>query len=320
MVGQAILRELRLRGTPTAGQIYAPSRSVVNLERQGSLEHYLEASSENHWTPTAVYICAGHVGGVVGNMRNQAEFLTRNAQIALNSLEALKNAPRQWCIDRVFYFSSSCVYPPTAGKPFKPESMGAGRFEETNRGYALAKTVGTDLARNLRNQKLLPAVTLVPCNLYGPGDRYQGDASHVIPGLIQRMTIHNLTEPEKPFMAWGHSEVQREFLYVRDLAAAVVDLLDVEMDTLPDIINIGSGAEMKMGDLVTRVQEVVGYMGEVSWDNDQPTGVWSKLMDSSTIRALTGWKPTTHFHYGIARTYEDFMERYGHSLTVAYHK
>ncbi len=294
MVGRAVMR--RLDGEPCAC-ITAPRRAP-DLRRQADVEEWLAGHM-----PDAVIIAAATAGGIGDNKARPADFLYDNLMIAANIIEASHRCG----IDRLLYLGSSCIYPRDAAQPIREEALLSGPLETTNEAYAIAKIAGMKLCEAYRTQHGRSYIAAMPCNLYGPYDRFDFGRSHVIPALIMKM--HKAKEDHAPTVTlWGTGAPLREFLHVDDLANALVGML-TDYDGASHL-NIGSGEEISIADLAFTVAKVVGYEGTVLFDPAMPDGTPRKLIDSRKIRAL-GWKPAIKLEKGLEDACRWYVENRG---------
>jgi GDP-L-fucose synthase len=249
--------------------------------------------------PEMLIIAAAKVGGIGANNEFPVEFLSINLQIQTNLMDAAFASG----VEKVLFLGSSCVYPKYAAQPISEDSLMTGKLEETNEAYALAKISGIGLINSYRKQHKLSWVSAMPTNLYGPRDNFDLAAAHVIPALIHK--FHRAKQNNLPFvLIWGDGTALREFLHVRDLASALMLLLDTYDDSMP--INVGSGNEVSIAELASLVADVVGYSGEIQFDASKPNGTPRKSLDNSRIFSL-GWHPDIELRNGIAETYEWFV-------------
>ncbi len=249
--------------------------------------------------PDAAIIAAGKVGGIQANNRYPAEFLHHNLAIATHCIEGAYRAG----VKRLLYLGSSCIYPKHAPQPMPEECLLTGPLEPTNEGYAIAKIAGIKLAQDYRKQYGVLYHSAMPTNLYGPGDQYHPENSHVLPALIRRFHLAKLAN-DPTVTAWGTGSPCREFMHVDDLADACALLM--EQSAPPDWINIGCGTDVTIRELVELVASVVGYSGEIVWDTSKPDGTPRKLMDISKLKAL-GWRPRYDLKAGIHHAYACFL-------------
>ena len=291
LVGRAIVSELRKRGVTN---ILTPTSAELDLRHR---EHVFSYLAEN--TPDAVVDAAARVGGILANNSYPAEFLSDNLLIQVNLMDAAAAAN----VNRFVFLGSSCIYPKFAPQPIPESSLLTGDLEPTNSAYAVAKIAGIEHVRSHRRQYGRSWVSAMPTNIYGPGDNFHPENSHVVPALIRR--IHEAKRDSAPEVTiWGSGTPLREFLFSEDLGSAVVFLLE-HYDS-DDIINVGSGQEVSIADLATAVVDVVGYTGKLVFDTTKPDGTPRKLLDNSRIHAL-GWEAQTSLHDGLRATYEWYL-------------
>jgi GDP-L-fucose synthase len=254
----------------------------------------------NDFSPDVLINAAAKVGGINANNTQRVEFLIENLKINLNILES--------CIPnnniKIINLGSSCIYPLDAENPINENKFMTGVLEPTNSPYAMAKITSIELANSISTQYGHNVISLMPTNLYGPNDNFSEFDSHVIPGLITRMHLAKINN-HPDFNIWGTGSPKREFLHVDDLANAIFHLIDTE--TNEKLLNIGSGREVTIKDLAKKIQDVVGYEGEVSFDSKMPDGNPRKLLDSNLISSL-GWKPSIDLEEGLDSTYKWFLK------------
>ena len=292
LAGSAIWRALQAEGfTDLVG---VPS-SELDLRDREAVFDYVTATR-----PGAVVLAAAKVGGIVANDSYPADFLSENLRIQVNVMDAALAAG----VPRLLFLGSSCIYPKFAPQPIQESSLLTGPLEPTNDAYAIAKIAGVLHVQAVRRQHGLRWTSAMPTNLYGPGDNFDREKSHVLPALIRR--FHDAVEAGDDVVTlWGTGTPRREFLHVDDLGRAIVRLLDVHDEPSP--INVGAGEDITIRELAGLVAEVVGYRGRIVQDESRPDGTPRKLLDSSRMRAL-GWQPTVSLADGIARTYAWFVE------------
>jgi len=292
LVGSAIVRAIESEGVHTwVGQ----TRQELDLFDRAAVFQYVQLEK-----PDAVVIAAARVGGIAANSDFPVEFLTENLQIEMSLLDACHAAN----VPRVLFLGSSCIYPRLAPQPIKEEYLLTGELEPTNEAYALSKIAGIKLVQGYRKQYGRDWISAMPTNLYGIGDNFNPETSHVLPAMIRRFheaKIHNLSE----VTLWGTGSPRREFLHVDDLARACLHLLEVYHEALP--INVGCGQDVTIKELGETVAHIIGFNGNMKWDSSMPDGTPQKLLDTSRINAL-GWKPTISLEDGIRNTYEWFTE------------
>lgn len=251
--------------------------------------------------PDVVFLAAAKVGGIAANAAGGWEFLLENLEIQSAVLRAAMESGSQ----RVIFFGSSCIYPKLAPQPIREEYLLTGPLEPTNEPYAIAKIAGLKLVEAAEREYGRRWVSLMPTNLYGPGDNFDLERSHVLPAMIRK--FDDARRIGGPVTLWGSGTVRREFLYVDDLADAAVRMMTSDATGL---YNVGAGDDLTIRELAEVVARVIGYDGEVVWDASRPDGTPRKLLDSSRIRA-TGWAPRVSMEEGIARTYEAFLRGEG---------
>jgi len=293
MVGSAVVRALQNQG---GWDILTRTRAELNLHDQAAVDDFLSTEK-----PDVVLNAAARVGGVYANNTYPAEFIRENLAINLNLVHS------SWTngVRRFLNLGSSCIYPRGAPQPMKEECLLTGTLEPTNEAYAIAKICGLELCRHYRNQYGVLFHSAMPTNLYGPGDNYHPENSHVLPALMRK--FHEAKEAGAPQVTiWGTGKPRREFLHVDDLAAALLHLLKLEDP--PDWVNVGCGEDVSIRELAEMVMSAVGFEGEIVQDTSMPDGIPRKWMDSSCILS-TGWTPSISLHEGIARTYEEFLEQ-----------
>ena len=249
--------------------------------------------------PDAIVIAAAKVGGIKANDTHPVEFLTENIQLQSNLLDAAHAAG----VRKVLFLGSSCIYPKLAPQPIQESSMLTGPLEPTNDAYALAKLAGIRLVDAYRSQYGREWISAMPTNLYGPGDNFDLETSHVLPALIRRFHDAVISGADSVTL-WGTGEALREFLYIDDAAAASLYLLDRYNE--PGPINVGFGKDLSIKELAHLVAGVVGFEGDIRWDPTKPNGTPRKILDSGRIHAL-GWEPTVSLPDGIQRTYDWFL-------------
>ena len=294
MVGSAILRALASSGKEW--QVVTKSRAELDLCNQGAVDDFIRNER-----PEFIVNAAGKVGGIHANNTYPAEFIRENLLINANLIHsAWKHG-----VVRFLNLGSSCIYPRDAEQPLREECLLSGPLEPTNSAYALAKIAGLEMCRHYRAQYGVLFHSAMPTNLYGPGDNYHPDNSHVLPALIRR--FHEAKEKNLAEVCiWGTGKPRRELLHADDLAEGLLHLLEVEDP--PDWVNLGSGEDQTILELAKLVKEVVGYTGEITHDLSKPDGTPIKRMDVSVMASL-GWKAGISIRDGITMTYADFRER-----------
>ncbi len=292
MVGGALVRALQAGGHQ---QVLTAAREELDLVRQSSVEAWFEKHR-----PEVVIVAAAKVGGIHANHTYPADFLYDNLMIASNCVHAAYKVG----VRRLLFLGSSCIYPRLAPQPMPEDSLLTGPLEVTNEAYAVAKIAGLKLCQHYRAQHGVLFHSAMPTNLYGPGDNYHPQNSHVIPALLRR--FHEAKRQQLPqVVVWGTGTPRREFLHVDDLAQGIVHLL--EAPNPPDWVNLGYGDDITIRELAETVKSVVGYEGELAFDATKPDGTPRKLMDVSRMTAL-GWKPRIDIRTGLEEAYADFRK------------
>jgi GDP-L-fucose synthase len=291
LVGSAVVRKLRERGITN---ILQPTSKELDLTHRDQVFSFLATH-----TPDVVVDAAAKVGGIHANATYPAQFLSDNIQIQVNLMDAAAEAD----VNKFVFLGSSCIYPKFAPQPIPESSLMTGDLEPTNSAYAVAKIAGIEQVKAHRSQYNRAWISAMPTNIYGPGDNFHPDNSHVVPALIRR--IHEAKRDGLPTVTiWGSGTPLREFLYSEDLADAIIFL--IEHYDQADHINVGSGQEVSIADLAQTIADVVGYDGELVFDTTKPDGTPRKLLDNSRIENL-GWTPQTSLRDGLATTYEWFL-------------
>lgn len=289
MVGSAIMR--RLAGSGCA--ILTVERRALDLTRQAEVERHMARER-----PDVVILAAARVGGIVANAGDPAGFLYDNLMISANVIRAAHDCG----VERLLYLGSSCIYPRLAPQPIVEEALLTGALEPTNEGYALAKIAGLRLAEYYRRQHGAGFVTVMPTNIYGPGDNYDPTGSHVIPGLIRRIDDAR-REGASQLAIWGTGRPRREFLHCDDVADACIHVL--ERHDGEGHINVGAGVDISIAELATLIAETIGYRGELVYDHAKPDGTPRKLLDCARLSAL-GWRPRIGLREGLAATWRAY--------------
>ena len=296
LVGGAILRELAKRGYT---DVVTRSHSDLDLRDQIKVREFFESER-----PQVVYLAAAKVGGIHANNTQRWDFLRENLKIQTNVLGSSLDTG----VKRVIFFGSSCIYPRLSKQPIKEEYLLTGPLEPTNEPYAIAKIAGLKLVEAANRQHGKKWVSLMPTNLYGPGDNFDLETSHVLPAMIRKFheaRIARENGEDAVVRLWGTGKALREFLYVEDLARAACDIAESENTGL---YNVGHGSEVSIAELAGIIARVVGYDGPIEWDATRADGTPRKLLDSQKIRA-TGWRPEVGLEEGIRLTYEWFRRK-----------
>jgi GDP-L-fucose synthase len=293
LVGSAICRRLKAGGYE---KIVTRTHDELDLTRQEEVERFFEAQR-----PEYVFLSAAKVGGIGANSSHPAQFIYQNLAIAVNVIEAA----RKYGVKKLLNLGSSCIYPKMASQPLREEYLLSGPLEPSNEAYALAKIAAIRLCRHYNEEFGTNYVSAMPTNMYGLGDNYDPESSHVLPAMIRK--FHEAKAARKDVVLWGDGSPLREFLYADDCADALVFLMErCEYRDLGELINVGSGEELSIRELAEKIARVVGYEGGISWNTTKPNGTPRKLLDSSRLREL-GWSPKTGLDEGIAAAYEDFV-------------
>ncbi len=295
LVGSAVVRQLRSSGYTG---IITRTHTELDLTRQGEVEAFFEAER-----PEYVFLCAAKVGGIGANSAYPADFIYMNLAIATNTIESARRSG----VKKLLNLGSSCVYPKLARQPLREEYLLSGPLESTNEAYAIAKIAAIRMCRHYNDQYGTNYISAMPTNMYGIGDNYDAQGSHVLPAMIRK--FHEAKESGRDVVLWGDGSPLREFLYADDCADALVFLMESrDYADIGELINVGSSEELSVRDLAQMVARVVGFKGSLSWDSGKPNGTPRKLMDSSRLLSL-GWRPRTSLEEGIGKAYEDFRAR-----------
>lgn len=292
LVGSAIVRNLQERGFTN---IIGKTHKELDLTRQDEVEKFFEIEK-----PEYVFLAAAKVGGIQANNTTPAEFIYDNLMIETNIINsAYKNK-----VKKLLFLGSSCIYPKFAEQPIKEEYLLTGELEPTNEAYAIAKITGIELCKFYRRQYGCDFISAMPTNLYGINDNFDLETSHVLPALIRKFHEAKMNNEEEVVM-WGTGKPLREFMYVDDLADALVHLMLNYSDEIH--VNMGTGKDLTIGELAEIVKEVVGYKGKIVNDLSKPDGTPRKLLDVSRLES-TGWKYKTELKEGIEKVYEWYLE------------
>lgn len=303
MVGHAIVRILKDQGVDSS-QILTRTHSELDLINQAAVEGFFARER-----PTQVYLAAAKVGGIHANNTFPAEFIYENLMVQANVIHA---AHRNG-VQKLLFLGSSCIYPKLAPQPMAESALLTGPLEPTNEPYAISKIAGIKLCESYNRQYGRDYRSVMPTNLYGPGDNYHHENSHVVPALIRR--FHEAKMQHAPQVAiWGSGTPRREFLYVDDMARASVFVMNLtpaeyqaQVEPQMSLINIGYGSDVTIAELAQAVAKVVGYQGEIVFDASRPDGTPRKLMDSSRLMAM-GWRPRVALETGLGLAYRDMQQ------------
>jgi GDP-L-fucose synthase len=292
MVGSAVWRALASKGY---SNLIGKTSAELNLRNQRAVLDFY-----NKEQPEVVIDAAAKVGGILANNDFPYQFLMENMQIQNNLIDGAHKAG----IEKFIFLGSSCIYPKFAPQPLKEECLLTDSLEPTNEGYALAKITGVKACQAIRNQYNKDYVSLMPTNLYGAFDNFDLQTSHVLPAMLRK--FHEAKENDhSPVTLWGSGKPMREFLFVDDMAAAVVYALE---HNLPEYLyNVGTGKDITIKELAETIQKVTGHQGNIHWDANKPDGTPRKLMDVSKMQAM-GWTYTTELEEGVKKTYDWFLE------------
>lgn len=303
LVGSSIVRRLKKDGFKN---LIFRNHSELDLTNQSAVSNFFHEEK-----PDYVFLCAAKVGGIQANRLALDEFLYINTMIECNVIHsAQESGVKKFC-----FMGSGCIYPRDCPQPIKEEYLLTSPLEITNEGYALAKIIGLKLCEylNTRYPEKTRYISVMPCNLYGPGDNYHPENSHVIPGMIRKFYEAKLNN-KKEVILWGTGKARREFLHIDDVADACLFLMQNwegekgEKEGVPGLswINIGFGEDMTIEEVADEISKIIGFSGKIFYDNIHPDGTPRKLLDSSRIKSL-GWKPKISFVSGIKSTYENFI-------------
>jgi GDP-L-fucose synthase len=300
LVGSALVRSLTKRGYST---ILTRTRQELDLIDAAAVRRFFDDER-----PDAVLLAAAKVGGIRANDTYRWDFIYENLQIQNSVLSAACDVPNI----RVVFLGSSCIYPKMAPQPIKEEYLLTGPLEPTNEPYAIAKIAGVKMVDAAGTQHGQKWISVMPTNLYGPGDNFDLVTSHVLPAMMRKFheaKVARARGEDASVHLWGTGNVYREFLHVDDLADATVQLME---SSETGLINVGAGTDVTLRDLAALIQRTVGYEGPVRWDTSSPDGTPRKLLDSSKMRAL-GWQPRISLEEGIANTYAWYLQNVGNA-------
>ena len=302
MVGSSILRALESEGYKN---VVIKNKNELDLTIQSEVEAFFNLEK-----PEIVFLAAAKVGGIYANNTYPADFIYQNLMIESNVIH------QSWRsgVKRLLFLGSSCVYPKFTEQPIPEHALLSGLLEPTNEPYAIAKIAGIKLCESYNRQYGVDFRSLMPCNLYGSGDNYHSENSHVIPGLIWRFHEAKLTNLDSVII-WGSGLPQREFLYVDDLANASLFIMNLDKElycskifTMQSHINVGFGSDISIYDLTMLIKDIVGFEGKIIFDKTKPDGTQNKLMDSSLIKSF-GWTPKIYLKAGLKLAYSHFLEQ-----------
>jgi GDP-L-fucose synthase len=292
LVGSALVRRLAKEGF---SNLVTRPRSELDLASEAAVQSFFQSEK-----PDVVVFAAAKVGGIKANTDYPVEFLLDNLLIQNNVIRAAHNHGAR----KVLFLASSCIYPREAPQPIPETALLTGPLEPTNEAYAIAKIAGIKLCQAYAREYGTDFVSALPANLYGPNDNFDLESSHVLAGILRR-THQAKVSGARQLILWGTGKPRREFLHVEDAASAIVFLLG-SYDS-PDIINVGSGEDLTIRELAGMICDVVGFKGEIKWDQAKPDGIPRKLLDVSKLKTL-GWRPTIPLREGIEQTYRWYLE------------
>ena len=301
MVGAALVRELQGRGYR---QVITRSHSELDLENQNQVHRFFSTTPVD-----VVYLAAAKVGGILANQNHPVDFLYRNLMIQNNVI----NQAHAVGVERLLFLGSSCIYPRGAAQPMREDALLTGPLEPTNEPYAIAKIAGIKLCESHNRQYGVDYRSVMPANLFGPGDNFHPENSHVLPALLRRFD-DAARAGEKEVVVWGSGTPRREFLYIDDMAEASLFVMDLpktvyEANTQPMLshINVGTGEDISIAELAEAVARITGFSGRIAYDNSRPDGTMRKLMDVSRLAAM-GWKAQTPFDDALQATYRWYLD------------
>lgn len=304
MVGGAIVRTLLAQGVQ-ASQLVTRTHAELDLTNQAAVDVFFASEQ-----PDQVYLAAAKVGGILANNNYPADFIYDNLMIQANVI----NAAHRHGVQKLLFLGSSCIYPKLAPQPMAEDALLTGTLEPTNEPYAIAKIAGIKLCESYNRQHGRDYRSVMPTNLYGPGDNYHPENSHVIPALLRRFHEARLNQSAEVAI-WGTGTPRREFLYVDDMAAASVFVMNIATEAYqaqvqPQLshVNVGYGSDVTIAQLAQAIAETVGYAGKIVFDVDKPDGAPRKLMDTCCLNAL-GWGPKVDLKAGLLHAYMDMRER-----------
>lgn len=303
LVGSSIVKALLRQGVHQKDIITRTSKEL-DLRDKKAVDTFFKENIIDQ-----VYLAAAYVGGIVANNTYPADFIYNNIMIQTNVI----NAAYEYEVDRLLFLGSTCVYPKYAQNPIKEEYLLTGSLESTNEPYAVAKIAGVKMCESYNRQYGTDFRTVLPCNLYGPGDNYDPDNGHVIAGILRKM--HQAKINNEPVInIWGSGNARREFLFAEDMAEGCITVMNADkndynslVEPMQNFINLCLGYDITIKELIKEIRDVVGYQGEINFDTSKPDGTLNKLTDNSKIKKL-GWSPKTSLNEGLKITYDDFCK------------
>jgi GDP-L-fucose synthase len=311
LIGSAIVRRLIECGV-NSNDIITRTHNELDLTNQLAVKCFFSGKNIDQ-----VYIAAAKVGGIVGNNNNPGEFIYKNLMIQSNIIhQAYEHGVR-----KILFLGSTCILPKFAKNPIKEESLMTGYLESTNEPYAVAKIAGIKMCESYNRQYGTDYRSILPCNLYGPGDNYDEQNGHLAAGVIQRLHRAKVNG-EKKFLVWGTGKPRREFVYVDDMADAAIHVMNVDKNLWDSVtepmrgfVNVGAGQDIEIGEFVKIVMKALDYNGEIVYDISRPNGTMNKLTDNTRITEL-GWTPKTDLTTGIKKAYEWYVNNIANKSTT----
>ena len=292
MVGSSIVRRLKSDGCIN---LLTPNRATLNLTNQNEVETYFKENK-----PKYVFLCSGRVGGIYANSTFPVEFLYENMMMEFNVIQSAYDNG----VEKLLFTGSSCIFPKVCDQPIKEEALLSSALEPTNEGYAIAKIAGIKLCQAYNKEYGSNFISVLPCSLFGVGDNFDLNNSHLMPALMRKM--HNAKmNNSKTVEIWGSGKPMREFLYIDDAVDAIMFLMETYNSN--ELINIGAGVDRTISDIAEIIKDVVGFKGEFVYNPEKPDGVFRKVIDISKLENL-GWSPKVKFEDGLKRMYDYFLE------------
>ncbi len=289
MVGSSLVRAFKKKGFK---KIFAPTRNELDYFNKQKTRKYIK-----NIQPDLIIICAATVGGVLANSTDRFNFIYHNLEIQNNLISSAHFEN----VQNLIFLGSSCVYPKNSKLPIKEEYLLSNYLEDTNEPYAIAKIAGIKLCQSIKDQYKRNYFSIMPCNMYGPGDNFDLRSSHVLPAILKKIHTAKLNHSSKVIL-WGNGTPKREFLHVDDFSDAVLKIINKIKNK--NIINVGSGKEISIRELSYLIKKIVGFDGKIIFDSKMPNGVNRKVLDISILESI-GWKPKIKLEHGISRLYEE---------------
>jgi GDP-L-fucose synthase len=311
LIGSAIVRRL-IAGGVSKEDIITKTHNELDLTNQYAVKDFFAKHKIDQ-----IYVAAAKVGGIVGNNNHPGEFIYKNLMIQNN---VIHNAYEHG-VQKLLFLGSTCVLPKLAENPIKEESLLTGKLESTNEPYAIAKIAGIKMCESYNRQFGTDYRSILPCNLYGPGDNYDEQNGHLAAGVIQRLHRAKVNG-DKQFIVWGTGKPRREFVYVDDMADAAIHVMNVDKalwesvtEPMQRFVNVGAGHDIEIGEFVKIAKQALDYDGEIVYDNSKPNGTMNKLTDNSNITKL-GWTPKTDLSVGLKKAYEWYVNNIANKSTT----